>query len=510
VPLKLNKRICERARLARDPRFDGYFFIGVLSTGVYCRTVCPSRAARPANVRFFPSAAAAEAAGFRPCLRCRPDAAPGTPAWSGAGAISLALRLIADGAVERSSLSALSERMGLSPRHLHRLFRLHLGASPSEVALTRRLHFAKELISDTDLPMAAVAMSSGFGSIRRFNGAIRQLWGRTPSELRRRPNPAPDGAGYVLRIGYRPPYDWASLLAFLSARAIPGVEEVASGQYRRTFRLAGQAGLLGVRKVEGALEARILFPDPRMLLPIVTRLRDVFDASADPQTVTKHFRRDALLGPLVRRYPGLRIPGAWDGFELAVRAILGQQVSVAAASALAGRLVEGFGEPFSIPHEHRLRFLFPEPKALAEADIPFVPRFRARAIRALASEVAHGRVALGPCASEKATHRSLVRISGIGHWTAQYVAMRALGQPDAFPAEDLVLRRAAGQGVELTPRALRARAEGWRPWRGYAAMYLWRGTADGARGRACGETPDKEPHRGSDPAPTGAPWGRHR
>ena len=499
----LDAAICNRARLARDPRFDGRFFIAVRSTGIYCRPICPSPTAKRENVRFFATAAEAVSAGYRPCLRCRPEAAPGTAAWNGTSTtVSRALRLIADGALQDDGVAKLSERLGVSARHLDRLFRMHLGASPAAVAKTARLQFAKQLISDTDLPMFRVALASGFGSVRRFNDSIRDLYGRSPSELRRMRVATRSRSGkaamrarrgkaairsrsdeYVFRLPYRPPYDWDSLLAFLAARAIPGVEEVAAGAYRRSFSLGGTHGILEVRHeaLANSLEARVRFPEPVSLLPIVTRLRAMFDLAADPAPIAEHFRRDLLLGRLVEKYPGLRVPGAWDGFELAVRAILGQQVSVSAASTLAGRIAQSLGEPLSIPDgDHSngggLTFVFPDAGAVAAAGLPGMPEVRASAIRTLASAVASGRIAFS--GSDGGAADGLKRIRGIGEWTEQYIAMRAGNEPDAFPVQDLVLMRVAGRGVPLTAADLRARAEAWRPWRAYAAILLWRSAAD--------------------------------
>lgn len=483
--VELNARVCDRARIARDSRFDGRFFIGVLSTGIYCRPICPSPTSRSINVRYFRSAEEAAAAGFRPCLRCRPESAPGTPAWNGTSTtVSRALRLISEGSLQDHGVAELSERLGVSARHLHRLFLTHLGASPIAVANTRRLLFAKQLISDTNLSMSQVAQASGFRSVRRFNDSIRRLYGRTPSDLRRlRPvvlRAREDE--YVFHLPYSLPYDWESLLAFLGKRAIPGVEEVVSGAYRRTFAHRGQQGILEIRdeKSVQALEARIRFTEPLSLLPIVTRLREMFDLAADTVAIAEHFRRDPLLARLVKKYPGLRVPGAWDRFELAVRAILGQQVTVAGASTLAGRIAQKFGEPLSVPDTGGLTVVFPSARALAVARLEGMPRARAGAIRRLATAVVSGRINFG--GSEEATMTSLTRMSGIGEWTAQYIAMRALRQPDAFPANDLVLLRAAGRGFPLTAAALRERGERWRPWRAYAAIYLWRAAADEADG----------------------------
>ncbi len=479
--MELDARVCDRARLARDARFDGRLFIGVLSTGIYCRPICPSPTAKRANVRYFGSAEEAIAAGFRPCLRCRPESAPGTPAWNGTSAtVSRALRLIAEGALQDHTVAELSKRLGMSPRHLYRLFLRHLGASPIAVARTRRLQFAKQLISDTDLPMSHVAQASGFRSVRRFNESLRELYGRTPSELRRlRPVPLHARQDeYVCHLPYRPPYDWESMLAFLGARAIPGVEEIASGAYRRSFKWEGQQGILEVRREARlhSLEARIRFPEPLSLLPIVTRVKALFDLAADTQAIAGHLRRDPLLARLVQRYPGLRVPGAWDGFELAVRAILGQQVSVAAASTLAGRIARRFGEPLSVPDTGGLTVVFPAAKVLTAARLTGLPQVRARAIRSLARLSVIGRLPLSEI--DEAPLAELSGVKGIGEWTVQYIAMRALKQPDAFPAGDLVLQRMVGQGGPLSEAALAERAKRWRPWRAHAAILLWRAAAD--------------------------------
>ena len=483
-PMELDAKICDRARLARDARFDGRFFIAVVTTGIYCRPICPAPSARRENVRYYRTGEEAAAAGFRPCLRCRPEAAPGTPAWKGSSAtVSRALRLITEGTLNEKGIAGLSARLGVSARHLDRLFLRHLGASPKTVADTRRLHFAKQLISDTDLPMEQVARASGFQSVRRFNDSVRGVYGRTPSEIRRlKPVPLHASADeYVFRLPYRPPYDWESLLAFLGARAIPGVEEVAGGAYRRSFALEGRHGILEVRneKKVGALEARIRFAEPLSLLPVVTRLRDLFDLAADTTPIEQRLRLDPLLRPLVQRHPGLRVPGAWDPFELAVRAILGQQVSVAGASTLAGRLATRFGTPISSLDAGGITTIFPTADDLAGASLDGMPRTRREAIRSLAREVADGRLTFSE--TDDDILEALGRLPGVGGWTAQYIAMRALRHPDAFPESDLVLLREAGGGAPLGVRALRERAERWRPWRAYAALHLWRGAADRRR-----------------------------
>jgi AraC family transcriptional regulator, regulatory protein of adaptative response / DNA-3-methyladenine glycosylase II len=480
----LDTRACNRARLARDPRFDGRFFIAVLSTGIYCRPICRSPFAKRANVRFYQSAEEAIAAGFRACLRCRPEALPGTPAWRGTSAtVNRALRLISEGTLLEHSVSELSGRLGVSVRHLHRLFVSHLGASPAAIMRTWRVNFARELIRGTDLPMSLVAQSAGFGSVRRFNDSFRRVYGRTPTSVRRaRPSAARSRRDdYAFRISYRQPFDWDWMLSFLAARAIPGVEEVVGGAYRRSFEYESGHGILEVRHESEArsLEVRIRFARPLSLLPIVTRVRGMFDLVADTPLIARHLGRDPLLAPLVRRYPAPRVPGAWDSFELAVRAILGQQVSVAAASTLAGRIARQFGEPLSFPDSGGLAVLFPTARALAEAHLQGMPQARARAIRALARDVSSGRLTFD--GAGEAITSGLARIPGVGDWTAQYVAMRALGEPDAFPAGDLVLRRVAGGGRPLTAEALRRHADQWRPWRAYAAICLWRSASDETR-----------------------------
>ncbi|HLX43233.1 MAG TPA: AlkA N-terminal domain-containing protein, partial [Bryobacteraceae bacterium] len=381
----MDTRIYQRARLARDPRFDGRFFIGVTSTGIYCRPICPAPQPKEQNVRYFPSAAAAAEAGFRPCLRCRPEASPGTPAWLGTSAtVSRALKLIGESALDDAGVETLAERLGIGSRHLRRLFLRYLGASPVTVAQTRRIHFAKKLIDETRLPMTQVAMAAGFGSIRRFNATFQKLYGRTPHELRlanKRDANGHEAGHYTFRLGYRPPYDWRSLIDFLAPRAIPGVETVTPGEYSRSISMDGRPGTITVAPVadKNYLELQIQYPDPSALFRIVERVRKIFDLGADPSEVGGHLRRDAQLKSVVRAFPGMRVPGCWDGFEMSVRAILGQQVSVKGASTMAGRVAAAFGS--SLPQG----MLFPAADALAEADLTSVgvTRQRAQSIRDL-------------------------------------------------------------------------------------------------------------------------------
>jgi AraC family transcriptional regulator, regulatory protein of adaptative response / DNA-3-methyladenine glycosylase II len=480
----LDRSVLDRARVSRDPRFDGKFFIAVTSTGIYCRPVCPAPSSNDENVRYYATAAAAAEAGFRPCLRCRPEAAPGTPAWLGTSAVvRRALRLIQDGVLDESSVEVLAARLGIGPRHLHRLFVQHVGASPITVAQTRRLHFAKHLLDETALPITEIALAAGFGSLRRFNDTFRKTYGRAPRQLRRqRQRGLAAGGGHevALRLAFRPPYDWAQVEAFLATRAVPGVERVDSRGYARTVEWDGGHAVVCVRPRarEHALELRVRGAAPAALFQLSSAARRMFDLAADPAHIARAFRGDPLLGPLVRRRPGLRIPGAWDPFECAVRAVLGQQVSVAAARTLAARLVARAGRAIA-GGEDGLTHLFPDATALAAADLDGLGLTGGRigAIRALACAVADGRLDLaGP--GEEVT-AALAALPGFGAWTAQYVALRALGEPDAFPSADLVLRRVAGAGgPPLTAGALAARAEEWRPWRGYAVLHLWRAAGD--------------------------------
>jgi AraC family transcriptional regulator of adaptative response / DNA-3-methyladenine glycosylase II len=481
--MHLDFAACDRARLAQDPRFDGRFFIGVTSTGIYCRPICPAPTAKQRNVRYFPSAAAAAEAGFRPCLRCRPEAAPGTPAWLGTSAtVRRALRLIQEGALDTASVDELASRLGIGPRHLHRLFIQHVGASPLAVAQTRRLHFAKRLIDDTRLAMTDIALASGFGSLRRFNDAFRHTYGRAPRELRRERAPATTpGDALRLKLAYRPPYAWDAIRAFLATRALPGVEQVNGDVYARSVRVNGVAGWLEVRPVPkaDALELALHSLGPEALFAVVSRVRQMFDLAADPKDVAAVLKKDPLLAPLLRRRPGLRVPGAWDPFELAVRAVLGQQVSVAAARTFAARIVAGYGEPLPA-RAGALTHLFPTPDALASADLKHIglTAARAKTLNALARAVADGRVSFTDAGATDELKAALTALPGIGPWTAEYVAMRASADPDAFPAEDLVLRRMAGGRKPLTAKALLERAEDWRPWRAYAVLHLWRAASD--------------------------------
>jgi AraC family transcriptional regulator of adaptative response / DNA-3-methyladenine glycosylase II len=473
--MMLDRQICSRARLSRDPRFDGKFFIGVVGSGVYCRSICPAPTAKEKNVRCFPTAAAAAEAGFRPCLRCRPECSPGTPAWLGtSNTVSRALRLIGERGLEDGGVEVLAARLGVGSRHLRRLFLKHLGATPTSVAHTRRLHFAKKLIDETGLPMTQIALASGFGCVRRFNAGIRDVYHRTPTQIRRlaRKTQVQPENQYLFRLRFRPPFDWKGMLSFLAARATPGVETVENGCYRRSISLNDTHGYFEISLDEAnhALIARVQFGDPRSLFFITERIRSMFDLNADWTAIAQTLKADPVLATLIKSEPGLRVPGCWNGFELAVRAILGQQVSVKGATTLAGRLVKTFGQEFS--SAAGLTHIFPRPQTLADANFAGIglPGARSETIRSLAQAVCNGRIKFDGVIDSSEFLLRLCEIPGIGQWTAQYVAMRALGEPDAFPSTDLGLMRA--MRLE-SARELERLAEAWRPWRSYAAVHLW-------------------------------------
>jgi AraC family transcriptional regulator of adaptative response / DNA-3-methyladenine glycosylase II len=481
--MELTPAACYRAIASKDARFDGRFFTGVVTTGVYCRPVCPARVPLRENVRFFASAAAAEAAGFRPCLRCRPEASPGTPAWLGTSAtVSRALRHIDAGALDHGGVPELAARLGVGERHLRRLFLEHLGAAPLAVAQTRRVQLAKKLIDETGLAMTRIALEAGFPSVRRFNATMRRVYGRSPSALRRAGGtPAarrPAGGGPLrLQLAYRPPLDWRRLLAYLGPRAIPGVEHVDGGVYRRALRFEGAEGIIEVRPLERRAALELVAPETlgAHLAGIVHRTRRVFDLGADPREIVAHLRRDPALARMLGRRRDVRVPGAWDGFELAVRAILGQQISVAAATTLAGRLALRHGQPLERP-SGAITHTFPAPAVLAAADLRAagLTGGRARTLAEFAAGVARGAIALEATDGLEAAIARWTALPGIGPWTAHYMAMRALSEPDAFPAGDLGLRKAMAENGTLPGEAaLERRSESWRPWRAYAAMLMW-------------------------------------
>jgi AraC family transcriptional regulator of adaptative response / DNA-3-methyladenine glycosylase II len=470
----LDAEQCYRALRSHDSRFDGRFFVGVGTTRIYCRPVCTARTPLARNCRFFPSAAAAEAEGFRPCLRCRPELAPGFAVVDANRRLAqAAARSIEDGALADASLADLSSRLGVTDRHLRRVFQDEFGVAPVEYAQTQRLLLAKRLLTDTTLPVIEVAMASGFASLRRFNDLFSTRYRMTPRELRRS---AATGPASVLSfdLAYRPPYDWDAMLAFLERRAVDGVEAVERNAYLRTIRLKTReehAGWISVAPSprRAALRVNVSSSLAGALPATLARVKHLFDLASDPAEIA------AALGPLASKHPGLRLPGAVDGFEIAVRAILGQQVTVTAATRIASRFAESFGDPIATPHESLCR-LFPRAADIAKLDAVEVARrgvirTRGTAIVELAREVNAGRIRLDPSGDVDAAVAALDALPGVGPWTAQYIAMRALAWPDAFPHPDVAVLKAM-----RNPRAAAAlaEAEAWRPWRSYAVLHLWK------------------------------------
>ncbi|HVP85041.1 MAG TPA: AlkA N-terminal domain-containing protein [Rhizomicrobium sp.] len=482
----LDREACYRAVKTRDSRFDGRLFVGVHSTGIYCRPICPARTPKFENLSFFTNAAAAQEAGFRPCLRCRPECSPEIGAWRGtSNTVSRALALIGDGFLDgEADVEALASRLGVGERQLRRLFQKHLGASPISVAQTRRVHLAKQLIHDTSMSMVDVALASGFGSVRRFNDTFRTLYKRPPSELRRKDVRDPE---IKITLSYAPPYDWAAMMEFFAGRAIEGVEVVTPERYLRTIAIDGVQGTVSVAPVAGkhALAATIAFPNVKSLPTIVSRLRRMFDVGADVRAITAHLKKDARLAEAIKARPGLRVPGAWDPFELAVRAVLGQQITVGAARKLAGKLVALCGEPMpQTSHSVAgLTHTFPSAAQVAAADLSGLgmPGARIRTLSAVAKAAVAERDLFSTAIDLESAVERLCALPGIGEWTAQYIALRALHEPDAFPASDVGLLRAMDGflGKRATAEELLDIAKAWRPWRAYAAQHLW--TADAAQ-----------------------------
>ncbi|MGZ6038938.1 MAG: AlkA N-terminal domain-containing protein [Phenylobacterium sp.] len=479
---------CRRAFLTRDPRFDGRIFGAVRTTGIYCRPVCPARTPKPENMTFYPTAAACQEAGYRPCLRCRPESSPDLGAWRGtSNTVSRALALIEAGAMDAGDVDALASRLGVGERQLRRLFRQHLGASPVAVAQTRRVLLAKQLIQETLLPMGEVALASGFGSVRRFNETFQQLFGRPPGALRhsRADDVGAAAGGITVRLPYRAPYDWSSMIGFLAARAVPGVESVTPKRYARTLAVDGALGVVTVSPGDGDfLVAEIRFPKVQALPAVIARIRRVFDLTADPGLIGAHLSQDPALAPLIAAKPGLRAPGAGDGFELAVRALLGPQITVVAARGLAAKLVDAYGARIDDPFAASLGLTraFPAPEQIVGQNIAALgmPRARGAALEALARTVAADPAIFTPRGDLESTIAALKALPGVGEWTAQYIALRELREPDAFPQADIGLLRGMADeaGRRPTPGELLARAEAWRPWRAYAAQHLWAADAD--------------------------------
>jgi AraC family transcriptional regulator of adaptative response / DNA-3-methyladenine glycosylase II len=475
--------LCYRALCSRDARFDGLFFSAVTSTGIYCRPICPAQVPQVRHIRFYSCAAAAESAGFRACRRCHPEASPGSPDWNvRADLVARALRLIADGLVDAEGVAGLAQRLAVSERHLHRELVAQIGVGPLALARSRRAQTAKLLIDQTQLPLTTIAFTSGFASIRQFNETMQEVFRCAPSEMRRhiQPGRAADGR-LTLRLHYRPPFNIEELLAYLSKRAIPGVEEVIDQRYRRTIAFPRSKGILEVEPIakKNALAIHLYLDDLSDLSRIVQRCRNLFDLDADPAAINATLAADPIMAPLVEERPGLRIPGTINGFELAARAILEQQVSITRARTLATRLVTTCGDRLPEPRGTLTHF-FPTPEQIMSVDPSTMglPPTRAAALRALAQAVVEGDLILDRNADREQTVNQLHKLPGIGPGTASYIAMRALGDPDAFPTSDLGLRHAFTQrGLATDQKSIGRYAEAWRPWRAYAAHHLWENLA---------------------------------
>jgi AraC family transcriptional regulator of adaptative response / DNA-3-methyladenine glycosylase II len=478
--MELSRQDYYRALKAQDARFDGRFYICVTSTGIYCRPICPARTTKLANCIFVKSAAEAEENGYRPCLRCRPETAPGAPARLGTQATTRrALRLMSKAAAQGESLEDFSDRLGVSSRHLRRLFKEHLGASPKSIIQTERFAIARQLLVETRVPIAQVALASGFGSIRRFNDAVRKAFGVTPGDFRKKRTYKPTQLpGHKVLLGYRPPYDFDAMLGYLAARAIPGVEKVEDGTWSRCMTLAGVPGIVSVSHEEAKhrLVARFDMKEPVVIVDGITRVKDLFDLDAAPSEICEHLRTAPALKASVKARPGLRVPGCWDVFELIARAIIGQQISVAGATTMLGRLTEAFGRHPDLggaePGAGDSAGLFPRPEDLVGKDLTKIglTRSRAATLASVAQKFASDPDFVDAAMDVEDARARLLAIKGIGPWTAEYVILRALRNPDAFPASDLVLLKSAGL---KKPKDLKAIAEAWRPWRGYAAQHLW-------------------------------------
>lgn len=487
---QLNNDICYQALKTRDRRFDGRFYTAVRTTGIFCRPICPAVTPKRDNVEFYPSAEAAIAHGFRPCLRCRPEAAPGSPASAGVHAtVARAVRLIDQGALENGSIADLADRLGVGDRHLRRIFRDHTGVTPQEHAKARRLLRARQLIVDSNLTMTEIADIAGFGSLRRFNDAMKQAYGQAPTAFRRgiktstqKPTKVDDPFAarrddLILRLRARQPFDAEYLLAFFRARAIPGLETVRERTYVRGFKIDGQVGLMicHFSTDQSGVDVILRGPGREAVLEIGARVRRLFDLDADVPSITAQFAKDVLLAPLVKKRPGLRVPGCWERFELALRAVLGQQVSVAAARTLAGRLVARFGDglPDDLVAGTGITHVFPTPQSLIGQElIPIGLTTRRAQTLADVTDL----FARPDCDQMSADEliAAMTAIKGIGPWTLNYFGLRGLGDPDAFPAADLgILKASSMGGGPDKAKALETVSENWRPWRAYAAQYLW-------------------------------------
>jgi AraC family transcriptional regulator, regulatory protein of adaptative response / DNA-3-methyladenine glycosylase II len=467
---------CYRVLQSRDGRFDGWFFVGVTSTGIYCRPSCPARTPKPENVRFLPTAAAAQRAGFRACKRCRPDATPGSPEWNARSDVTArAMRLIADGVVDREGVDGLARRVGYSARQLQRLLLAEVGAGPLALARAQRAQTARVLIETTDLGLSHVAFAAGFGSVRQFNDTVREVFGVAPSALRgaRRERDASTAAGCVsLRLPYREPFAAEEVFAFLALRAVPGVEDAGRDHYRRALRLPHGAGLVELRPGPGYVTCDVTLDDFRDLTTAVQRCRRLLDLDADPVAVDEMLGADRRLGPWVRKVPGLRVPGTVAGDELAIRAVLGQQVSLASAAAAAARLAREHGEEVDAGDGVARQFPSTERLAALSPDALAMPRARAKTVCALARSLAEGDIVVDAGVDRDELRTQLLALPGVGEWTADYIVLRGTGDPDRFLPSDLGVRHALDAlGVSRSEAATVAAR--WRPWRSYAVVHLW-------------------------------------
>jgi AraC family transcriptional regulator, regulatory protein of adaptative response / DNA-3-methyladenine glycosylase II len=474
-----------QALIARDARFDGLFFVGVTSTGIYCRPICPAKPPKEVNCRFYNTAQEAEQAGFRPCLRCRPELAPGNAPVDGSQRIAhLIVQRIEEGMTdEKSALESMAGEFKLSSRQIRRIIQKELGVPPIQLLLTRRLLLAKQLLTETKLSVTEIAFASGFSSLRRFNDAFTTRYRMPPTRLRKKAAEdasTMNGSGTsTLQLSYRSPYDWSGILAFLQARELKGVEWVTEGFYARTVHLGNHKGWIKVTqsKKKNALLIEFTHTLAPVLPALLNRVRDLFDLSARPEIISGHFAGDKVLGPLVKANPGMRVPGAFNGFELGLRAILGQQVSVKSATTVAGRLVAALGEPIVTPFSELTR-LTPSPRRVAQSSVDELVKFgivsaRCKGILGLAHAQVSGKLSLdsGNHHNPEATIQRLAELPGIGPWTANYMAMRALRWPDAFPKEDIAVRHNLG-GV--TAKQAEEMSQAWRPWRSYAVLHIWK------------------------------------
>lgn len=471
--MELDSNACYRAARARDRRFDGRFYVGITSTHIYCRPICPARPAHRKNMRFYSNAAAAEGAGFRPCLRCRPERAPGlAPVDAVSRLVGAAMAGIEEHALSSAHVGDLAASLGVSDRHLRRVTESQLGVSPIELAQTQRLLLAKRLLRETSLDLTNIAFASGFGSVRRFNALFKSRYGLSPRAIRGK---SIDADSLSVQLEFRPPLAWKSLLAYLRLRAIPGVEMADDTHYRRTVAIGAAKGWIGVsmHACGGALNLEISPSLTPVIGAVIGRVKQLFDLSAAPDSVSTVLRQDDILAPTVQRLPGLRVAGAFDGFELAVRTVLGQQVSVKGASTISGRWAQAYGEPIATPYPE-LNRLGPSADRMSGVPATQIAALgmvgaRARCLSGLAQAVAQRKIVLSFAANVEEQIENLMSLPGIGQWTANYIAMRALHWPDAFPTGDLLLMRAAGS----SHKQLQQRSEAWRPWRAYAAHYLW-------------------------------------